>query len=120
MQHFQFIPLENMEIPQLSASIKGVIGSETKISTKSNLIGLKIFANGLETPLEVEEPLKLQVFIDDENAESVPGAIVNFVTDSETATITPQDTRTSADGGIVADLTVHKGPQVCYTSYCNC
>jgi len=96
----------------ISASIKGVIGSETKISTKSNQIGLKIFANGLETPLEVDETLKLQVFIDDENAESVPGAIVSFVTDSEIATITPQDTRTSADGGIVADLIVHKGPNL--------
>jgi len=96
----------------ISASIKGVNGSETKISTRSNQIGLLIFANGLETPLEVDEPLKLQVFIDDENAESVPGAIVNFVTDSEVATITPQDTRTSADGGIVADITVHKGPSL--------
>ena len=97
---------------KISASIKGVIGSETKISTKSNQIGLKIFANGLETPLEVDETLKLQVFIDDENAESVPGAIVSFVTDSEIGTITPKDTRTSADGGLVADLTVHKGPSI--------
>ena len=96
----------------ISASIKGVNGSETKISTRSNQIRLMIFANGLVTPLEVNEPLKLQVFIDDENAESVPGAIVSFVTDSEIGTITPKDTRTSADGSIVADVTVHKGPSI--------
>ena len=96
----------------ISASIKGVIGSETKISTRSNQIGLKIFANGLETPLEVNEPLQLQIYVDNDNAESVPGAIVSFVTDSEIGTITPKDTRTNADGGIVADLTVHKGPSI--------
>jgi len=97
---------------KISASIKGVIGSETKISTKSNQIGLKIFTNSLQTPLQVGEPLKLQVFIDDENAESVAGANIKFVTDSGIATITPKDTRTNADGGIVADLTVHSGPSV--------
>jgi len=97
---------------KISASIKGVIGSETKISTKSNQIALKIFTNGLQTPLEVNKPLKLQVFIDDENAESVAGANIKFVTDSGVATITPSDTRTNADGGVVADLTVHQGPSV--------
>jgi len=66
----------------------------------------------LQTPLEVNKPLKLQVFIDDENAESVAGANIKFVTDSEIATITPSETRTNADGGIVADLTVHQGPSV--------
>ncbi len=97
---------------KISASIKGVIGSETKISTKTNQIALKIFTNGLQTPLEVNKPLKLQVFIDDENAESVAGANIKFVTDSGFATITPSDTRTNADGGVVADLTVHQGPSV--------
>ena len=96
----------------LSAHVKGVIGSETKISTASNLLGLKIFANGLVTPLEVNQPMQLQIYIDDENAESVPGAIVNFVIDPEMASITPKDTRTNSDGGIIADLTVFQGPNL--------
>ena len=96
----------------VSANIKGVIGSEVKISTATNLLGLKIFTNGLETPLEVNQPMQLQIYIDDENAESVPGAIVNFVTDPEMASITPKDTRTNSEGGITADLTVFQGPNI--------
>ncbi len=109
---FPIYPTGEFGDSTIFASIKGVNGSETKVSTRSNQIGLMIFANGLETPLEVNEPLKLQVFIDDENAESVPGVNIKFVTDSQFATITPDDTRTDADGGTEALLTVHKGPNI--------
>lgn len=109
---FPITPTGSFGDSKISASIKGVIGSDAKISTASNLLGLNIFANGLDAPIEVDKPVQIEVFIDDENAESVPGAIVNFVTDPADATITPQDTRTKSDGGIIADLTVHNGPLV--------
>ena len=109
---FPITPIGENGDSTITASLKGVIGSEGYISTTSNLLGLKIFANGIATPLDIEKPLQLEVFVDDENAESVRGATVQFITDSEVASITPEDTRTNSDGGIVADLTVHKGPLV--------
>jgi len=96
----------------IAASVKGVIGSDTKISTASNLLELNIFVNGIETPIPANKPIELEIFIDDENAESVPGAIVTFTADPSVASITPKNTRTNVDGSIIADLTVFKGPQV--------
>ncbi|MEX0854997.1 MAG: hypothetical protein WD018_04430, partial [Nitrosopumilaceae archaeon] len=64
----------------IGANIKGVLGSQTKISTVSNESKLKIFADGITAPLNIGEPTELKIFIDDENAESVPGAMIKFVT----------------------------------------
>ena len=96
---------------RISASTKGVVGSETKISTASNLPKLKIFVNGLESPIGLEEPFELEVFVDDENAESVEGASIKFVTDAG-FTVTPSDTRTNTEGSATVDLIVHNGPTV--------
>ena len=95
----------------IDASVKGVIGSQTKISTTSNDPKLKIFADGIEGPLEVGKPAQLTIFVDDENANSVSGAAVKFVTDAGVA-ITPENTRTDETGKASVDLTVNEGEQV--------
>src|SRR3989337_818668 len=50
----------------IGANIKGVLGSQTKISTVSNESKLKIFADGITAPLNIGEPTELKIFIDDE------------------------------------------------------
>ncbi len=95
----------------ISASIKGVIGTETKISTISNDPKLKIFVEGLEIPLNIGEPSELTVFVDDDSANSVPGASVKFVTDAG-VTITPSSTRTDETGSVTVDVTVDEGELV--------
>ena len=95
----------------ISASIKGVIGSEAKVSTTSNDPQLKIFAEGIEGPIDAGVPVQIKVYVDDENAESVPGASVKFQANNG-AEITPNDIKTGTDGSITADLTASEGPLV--------
>lgn len=90
------------------ASIKGVIGSQTKISTTSNESKLKIFAEGIENPLDVGKPAELTVFVDDENAQSVPGAIIKFVTEPGVV-VSPESTRTDETGSVKVDVTANEG-----------
>ena len=90
------------------ASIKGVIGSQTKISTTSNESKLKIFAEGMENPLDVGKPAELTVFVDDENAQSVPGAIIKFVTEPGVV-VSPESTRTDETGSVKVDVTANEG-----------
>lgn len=92
----------------IGANIKGVLGSETKISTVSNEPKLKIFVEGGDTPLSIGEPENLKIFIDDENAKSVPGAIIKFVTPPG-VTVTPANTRTDETGSVNVDLTANEG-----------
>jgi len=95
----------------IDASIKGVIGTQTKISTTSNDPKLKIFVEGIETSLNIGEPAELTVFVDDDSANSVPDASVKFVTDAG-VTITPSNTRTDETGSVTVDVTVNEGDLV--------
>jgi len=95
----------------IGANIKGVLGSQTKISTVSNEPKLMIFADGITTPLNIGEPKKLKIFIDDENAESVPGAMIKFVT-APGVTVTPANTRTDETGMANVDITANEGELV--------
>ena len=92
----------------ISASIKGVIGTVTKISTASNDPKLKIFAEGIDAPLNKGEPAELTVFVDDESANAVPGASIKFVTDAGVK-VTPETTRTDESGAAKVDVTAEEG-----------
>jgi len=95
----------------INASVKGVIGTQTKISTISNDPKLKIFAEGIDGALNIGEPAALTVFIDDDSANPVPGASVKLVTDAG-VTITPANTRTDETGSVTVDVTVDEGELV--------
>jgi hypothetical protein len=95
----------------IAASIKGVTGTQTKISTTSNDPKLKIFTEGIEGSLNIGEPAELTVFIDDDSANPVPGASVKLVTDAG-VTITPSNTRTDETGSVTVDVTVEEGELV--------
>jgi len=92
----------------IDANIKGVIGTQTKISTLSNDPKLKIFAEGIEGTINVGEPTELTIFVDDDTANSVPGASLRFVTEPG-VTITPENTRTDESGAAKVDVTVSEG-----------
>lgn len=96
---------------EISANVKGVIGTTTKISTTSNDPKLKIFAEGIETPLNVGEPAELTIFVDDDFANSVPGASVKFLTE-DGVTVSPSNTRTDETGSAKVDVTVDQGELV--------
>ncbi|MEX0855170.1 MAG: hypothetical protein WD018_05345, partial [Nitrosopumilaceae archaeon] len=81
------------------------------ISTVSNEPKLKIFADGITSPLNIGEPTKLKIFIDDENAESVPGAMIKFVT-APGVTVSPTNTRTDETGMANVDITANEGELV--------
>jgi hypothetical protein len=92
----------------IDASIKGVIGTQTKISTTSNDPKLKIFAEGIEGSINAGEPTELTIFVDDDTANSVPDASLRFVTDPG-VTISPESTRTDESGSAKVDVTVDEG-----------
>jgi len=108
---FPIIPNGERGDAQIYASVKGVLGSDAKISTDSNHPKLNIFADGLEGPLEIGEPVELKLFVDDQFADSVSGVSLKFVT-GEDATISPAETRTNNEGAASIELTAQKGPMV--------
>jgi len=95
----------------ISASAKGVIGTESEISTDSSLTKLKIFTSGLSDQIPVDKPVEIKLFIDDENAESVPGASIKINTDGNSLVV-PDVIQTGPDGSAVVRLTATNGPSI--------
>lgn len=95
----------------ISASAKGVIGTEYELSTGSSLTQLKIFTSGLDELIPVNQPVEIKLFIDDANAESVPGASIKIETD-ENSLVDSDIVRTGPDGSAVISLTATNGPSI--------
>ncbi|MEX2193620.1 MAG: hypothetical protein WD717_09630 [Nitrosarchaeum sp.] len=95
----------------ISASAKGVIGTDDEISTGSSLTQLKIFTSGLDELIPVDKPVEFKLFIDDENAESVAGASIKIETDGNSL-VNPDVIRTGPDGSAVVSLTATNGPSI--------
>lgn len=95
----------------ISASAKGVIGTESEISTDSSLTKLKIFTSGLADQIPVDKPVEIKLFIDDENAESVAGASIKINTDGNSLVV-PDVIQTGPDGSAVVSLTATNGPSI--------
>jgi len=95
----------------ISASAKGVIGTDYEISTDSSLTQLKIFTSGLDELIPVDKPVEFKLFIDDENAESVAGASIKIETDGNSL-VNSNVIRTGPDGSAVVSLTATNGPSI--------
>lgn len=95
----------------ISASAKGMIGTNDEISTGSSLTQLKIFASGLEELIPVDKPVEIKLFIDDENAESVAGASIKIETDGNSL-VNPDVIRTGPDGSAIISLIATNGPSI--------
>ncbi|MCV0430196.1 hypothetical protein [Nitrosopumilus sp.] len=97
----------------ISASAKGVNGTSTLITTASSQTQLQIFTGGLASEIKVDEPTEFRLFVDDENAGSVPGASLKIITGDD-AIITPEVVRTSSDGSAIVSLTAFEGPNISF------
>ena len=64
----------------IHASAKGVNGTSSYLNTASSQTQLNIFTGGLSTEVKADEPIEFRLFVDDENAESVPNASLKIVT----------------------------------------
>jgi hypothetical protein len=95
----------------ISASAKGVIGTEDEVSTGSSLTQLEISSSGLPELIPVDKPVEIKLFVDDENAESVAGASITIETDGNSI-VTPSVIRTASDGSAVVSLTATNGPTI--------
>lgn len=97
----------------IHASAKGVNGTTSIINTASSQTQLKVFTGGLATEIKVDEPTEFRLFVDDENAESVPNASLKIVT-ADDALITPGEVRTGSDGSAIVSLTAFEGPDISF------
>jgi len=81
----------------ISANVNGVIGSQQEFKTKSFLTKLKISTGSVNEPVTPGKPVELKLYVDDEYLESVEGASLRIVSDSNN-TVTPTNTKTGKDG----------------------
>lgn len=97
----------------ISASAKGVNGTSSIINAASSQMQLQIFTGGLVDVVKVDDPIEFKLFVDDENAESVPGASLKIITKGD-AVISPEVVRTSSDGSAIVSLTAFEGPNISF------
>ncbi len=98
---------------EIHASAKGVTGTSYQINTSSSQTQLQIFTGGLAAEVKVDEPIEFRLFVDDENAQSVPNASLKIVTEDDVL-ITPDVVRTSSDGSAIISLTAYEGPSISF------
>ena len=94
----------------IHASAKGVNGTSSYLNTASSQTQLSVFTGGLATEVKADEPIEFRLFVDDENAESVPNASLKIVS-ADDVLISPSEVRTSSDGSAVVNLTAFEGLQ---------
>ena len=97
----------------ISASAKGVNGTSFPINTASSQMQLQVFTGGLDNEIIADNPIEFRLFVDDENAESVPGASLKIITKGD-AVISPEVVRTSSDGSAIVSLTAFDGPNISF------
>jgi len=88
----------------ISANVNGVIGSQQEFKTKSFLTNLKISTGSVNEPVTPNEPVELKLYVDDQYLESVEGASLKIVSDSN-ATVTPTNIKTEKDGSAKVHFT---------------
>jgi hypothetical protein len=92
----------------ISANVNGIVGSQQEFKTKSFLTKLKISTGIVNEPITPGEPVELKLFVDDQYLESVEGASLKIVPDSNT-TITPTNIKTENDGSAKLHFTAQPG-----------
>jgi hypothetical protein len=93
----------------ISASAKGVIETNHEIRAVALSTKLKISTSGLVDTLKPNQEIEIKLFVDDENAESVSGAIVKIEADGNSL-VNPGVIRTNSDGSAKFTVTGTKGP----------
>lgn len=97
----------------IHASAKGVSGTSYPIDTASSQTQLMISSGGLASEIKADETLEFRLFVDDENAQSVPNALLKIITEDDVL-INPDVVRTSSDGSAIVSLTAFEGPSISF------
>lgn len=63
--------------------------------------------------VKADEPIEFRLFVDDENAESVPNASLKIIS-TDDVVISPAEVRTSFDGSAIVSLTAFEGPSISF------
>jgi len=95
----------------ITASAKGVIPNKVSLNTSTSDVHLKIFTGGYGEKIPVNETVKIKLYVDDENAETISGAMVKVTADGN-ATISPDSARTGPDGSATFSLIAENGPKI--------
>jgi len=95
----------------ISSSARGVVGTETEITTSTSSSSLSIFTSGLVEPMPLGKEIQVKIFVDNALSESVAGAVVKIIT-NENATTTVDVVRTTADGSATFGLVALNGPEI--------
>ena len=95
----------------VSASAKGLISGDSKITAKSTASSLSVFTSGLVEPIPLNQEIEITLFVDDDSADSVAGAKI-FIKPDENATTSVDLTRTGPDGSATFGLTALSGPEI--------
>jgi len=95
----------------ISASGRGVVGTNSTISTSTSSSSLSIFTSGLVEPMPVNQEIQVKIFVDDDLADSVAGATVK-ITPNVNATVSTEVVRTGSDGSATFGLTALNGPEI--------
>ncbi|NIP61576.1 MAG: hypothetical protein GWN01_00895 [Nitrosopumilaceae archaeon] len=95
------------------ASAKGVIGAGTGIETSTSLTKLKIYTGGFAEKIPVNKPYEVKLYIDDENAETIEGALVKIIA-NESAVVTPEEVKTAPDGSAIFNIKPLEGPKISF------
>lgn len=108
---FPIVTTGSLGTAMISATAKGVVGSDVGLTTSSSLTQLKIFTSGLPDEIPAYEEIEIQLFVDDENAQSVENASIKIKSD-EHSVVTPDEIRTGPGGGAKFSLTANNGPTI--------
>ncbi len=97
----------------ITVNAKGVVGTNSTLSSTSSSTELKISTSGLIQPFSINKSNQIKLFVDDENNESVEGAEIRIVS-NENATSSNDLVRTDKDGSATVSLTALKGPEISF------
>jgi len=95
----------------LSASARGVVGSEIAINTVTSSSALTLYTSGLVEPIPVNEEIPVTIIVDDANGISIPGTTLQIIPNAN-ATTNTETVRTGSDGSATFYLTALNGPEI--------
>jgi len=95
----------------IATSARGVVGTETEITTSTSSSRLSVFTSGLIEPMPLGKEIQVKIFVDNALSESVAGATVEIIP-NENATTSVDVVRTSGDGSANFGLTALNGPEI--------
>jgi hypothetical protein len=93
----------------LTATANGIVSDSVGVETKSVVTKLKISIGSVIEPIPIDQPTKLRIYVDDENANAMNGVTVKVI--SSDSSVTPDTNTTSADGSVIIQFNPKQSPK---------